>query len=363
VDAYLHQLRANLDAMRHLPGGTRLPQPSRAEERALLADLVYLPESIDPLQWLQDKRGPLTARITLYETLGFLKSFVGTAWIESGDERAVVRDVVGGLVDRASGMTPTKLREAVRRLQPLRHLSPAVIAISRGQPLSPPDRLLLDLVALPPSVDPLAWLQHEHGVYAARTAFRTVVEQGLPSHKAAIGHPVRVVQLTDVWRIERLQIGVTEIMFGPQGFALAIRVHIAVPSIPPPPPRVQDPTHGDELSELPSWAHWLISIPCWPGFDQVMDDRGHRYVVRTSEQSVSAGHKSLGGDLPDVFDSAVYERLVMVFYPAVAADATELRFTSHGTMSLTRYPELSDDTSLLPDVHADPFTWRLVIPP
>jgi hypothetical protein len=53
----------------------------------------------------------------------------------------------------------------------------------------------------------------------------------------------------------------------------------------------------------------------------------------------------------------------MAFYPAVAADATELRFTSHGTTSLTRYPELSDDTSLLPDVHADPFTWRLVIPP
>jgi hypothetical protein len=359
VDAYLHQLRANLDAMRHLPGGTRLPQPSTAEERALLAALVRLPDSIDPLQWLQDERGPLTARITLYETLGFLKSFVGTAWIESGDERAVVRDVVGGLVDRASGMTPTKLREAVRRLQPLRHLSPAVIAISRGQPLSPPARLLLDLLALPPSVDPLAWLQHEHGAYAARTAFRTVVEQGLPSHKAAIGHPVRVVQLTDVWRTERLQIGVEAIMFGPQGFALAISVHIAVPSIPPPPPQVQDPTHltRDELSEQRRWSdrwtHWLLSIPCWPGFDQVMDDRGHRYVVRTSEQSVSAG---------DVFDSAVYERLHMAFYPAVAADATELRFTSHGIMSLTHHPESSDDTSHLQDVHVDPFTWRLVIP-
>jgi hypothetical protein len=84
-----------------------------------------------------------------------------------------------------------------------------------------------------------------------------------------------------------------------------------------------------------------------------MDDRGHRYVVRTSEQGVSAG---------DVFDSAVYERLHMAFYPAVAADATELRFTSHGTMSRTRHPELSDDTSLLPDVHVDTFTWRLVIP-
>jgi hypothetical protein len=150
-------------------------------------------------------------------------------------------------------------------------------------------------------------------VHAARIAFRTVVEQGLPSHKAAIGYPIRVVQLTDVWRTERLQIGVTEIMFGPQGFALAISVHIAVPSIPPPPPRVQDPTHGDEPSELrrwtDRWTHWLISIPCWPGFDQVMDDRGHRYVVRTSEQSVSAGHKSWRGHLPDVFDSAVYERL------------------------------------------------------
>jgi hypothetical protein len=362
VDAYLPQLRANLDAMRHLPGGTRLPQPATAEERALLANLVQLPESIDPLQWLQDKRGPLTARITLYETLGFLKSFVGTAWIEAGDERAVVRDVVGGLVDRASGMTPTMLREAVRRLQPLRHLSPAVIAISRGQPLSPPDRLLLDLLALPPSVDPLAWLQHEHGAYAARTAFRTVVEQGLPSHKAAIGHPIRVFQLTDVWRTEQLQIGVTEIMFGPQGFALAIIVQIAVPSIPPPPPWVQDPTHGDELSGLPSWAHWLISIPCWEGFDQVMDDRGHRYIVRTSEQSVSAGHKSLRGHLPDVFESAVYGRLHMAFYPAVVVDATELRFTSDGITSRTYHPELPDDTSLLPEMHFDPFTWRLVIP-
>jgi hypothetical protein len=357
--AYFHQLRANLDAMRHLPGGTRLPQPSTAEERALLADLVRLPESIDPLQWLQDERGPLTARITLYETLGFLKSFVGTAWIESSDDRAVVRDVVGGLADRAGGMTPTKLREAVRRLQPLRHLSPAVIAMSRGEPLSPPDRLLLDLLVLPPSVDPLAWLQHEHGAYAARTAFRTVVEQGLPSHKATIGHPIRVVRLTDVWRTERLQFGVEAIMFGPQGFELAISVHIAVPSMPPPPPEVQDPTHltHDELTEqrrwMDHWRDWFISIPYWEGFDQVMDDRSHRYVVRTSEQGVSAG---------DVFDSAVYERLRMAFYPAVTADAAELRFTSYGIMSRTRHPESSDDTSLLPDVHVDPFTWRLVIP-
>jgi hypothetical protein len=66
--------------------------------------------------------------------------------------------------------------------------------------------------------------------------------------------------------------------------------------------------------------------------------------------------------LPDVFDSAVYEQLHMAFYPAITADATELRFTSHGTVSRTRHPELSDDTSLLPDVHFDPFTWRLVIP-
>jgi hypothetical protein len=129
--------------------------------------------------------------------------------------------------------------------------------------------------------------------------------------------------------------------------------------------RLPQPSTAEEralLADLVRLRDWFISVPRWAGFDHVMDDRGHRYVVRTSEESVSAGHKSLRGHLPDVFDSAVYERLHMVFYLNVAADATELRFTSHGIMSLTRHPELSDDTSLLLDVHVDPFTWRLVIP-
>ncbi len=339
------QQLCNLRAMRYLSPGTPLPQPATYEERRLLADLVALPDDTDPLPWLRRERGALATRIALRETLRYLRSFVGTAWIESGPDRGVVRTVVDWLRDEERNLSAETLTLAVARLQPLRSLPAALVAPtseqSRSVPPNAPARLLLELLALPPSADPLAWLEHAHGAYAAGVAFAVVLQQGLPSPQLEIGHPIRVVQLTDVRRDERLTIGIQEIMFGPEGFALAMSVNVPIPSFRT--PAAQAP--------FPPWMVWRN--PYWGGFERVADDRGHHYIVRGS-QLHTGSHPTWRHHVPAAAEDrpALFERLHMAFYPAVAADAGELLFAADATELLMT----PDDPSARPDLRIDPFT-------
>ncbi len=154
----------------------------------------------------------------------------------------------------------------------------------------------------------MAWFEREHGAYAAGVAFSVVMRQGLPDPQLEIGHPIKVVQLTDVQRDERLTVGVQEIMFGPDGFALAMSVNV------PMPPDVPSP---DPLSRWMVWRN-----PYWGGFERVSDDRGWRYIVRGDQLHVGTPPTwrhhvpaPVGGQ------RVLFERLHMAFYPAVAADA------------------------------------------
>jgi len=72
-EAFEYQPQCNLQALRHLPPGTPLPQPRDPEEQQLLADLVRLPEEADPLTWLRQERGALSARLTLCAILDLLR--------------------------------------------------------------------------------------------------------------------------------------------------------------------------------------------------------------------------------------------------------------------------------------------------
>ncbi len=334
----------NLRAMRYLPPQTYLPRPATAEERQLLDDLVALPDDADPLLWLRQERGTLTARIALYNALGIIKGLTYSAWIDSPAERAVVRDLWHLLEHRAHGIEAETLLLVLQGLRPLRELVPAIEAQFKP-PAKPSEEVLLlfDVLALSPADDPLVWLQRARGDLMARMTFSTVVQQGLPRPVLRIHPPIRAVQVAAVYRSDHLQLAAREILFGSDGFALSMSAHLTVPHLPWPDTR--------SLSGLLEWIQEWVG-PSWGGFDQVIDDRGYHYIVRYSPLTAGT-ERSCPDDFP-----ARYRPALFAFYPSIAPDVGALTFISHTTELILQPP-----ASLhLPALPIDPFTWRLAIP-
>ncbi len=346
-EVFEHQLRCNLQALRRLPPGTPLPQPPDPEEQQLLADLVRLPEETEPIAWLRGKRGALSARIALCATLDLLRILAWpplTALYPAlpDAEQAVLRDLMEMLDESNNGRVTGLLRAIVDRLHTLPEL-PTYLASARPIAADLAQRLLVDLVALPAGVDPLAWLQAERAQTAARLVFAKVLMQGLPQPPPAIARPRVYAHPTYVRRTDRFQAMVYEVAFGDEGFVLRISAHLAVP-------------------DVPSWLPG--QLPAWVGFDRVVDDQGYRYVVRFT--SMEAGSAEWCGDpLPVVFRRAAFEKLRLACYPAVSERVKELAFTSEGVVSYNAIgPERgrARESSPLLDVDIAPFAWRLVVP-
>jgi len=346
-EAFEHQLQCNLQALRHLPPGTLLPQPPDTEERQLLADLVRLPEEADPLAWLRQERGVLSARLTLCAILDLLRIMTRPPFTVQypalpADEQAVLRDLTRLLDESDNGRVVGVLRAIVDRLHTLPEL-PAYLASARPIAADLAQRLLVDLITLPAAADPLAWLQVERTHITARIAFAKVLMQGLPEPPLTIARPRVYAYPTYVRRTDRFQAMVYEVAFGDEGFAVRISAHLAMPDVPSWPPQ---------------------SPPAWVGFDRVVDDQGYRYVMRFT--AMEAGSAEWCGDpLPVVFHRAAFEKLRLACYPAVSDRVKELTFTSEGVVSYNAIgPERGParELSPLPDVDIAPFAWRLVVP-
>ena len=300
--------RQQLDTMRHLPPGTHLLEPGSVEERQLLADLIQLPAGQDPVAWLAANRGPLCARIALHAALEELRGRVvgvrRARWYGFDMPKAGERALLGQLVDLPEesdlfdaipehGLAaPDALRATLRRVRQLRGTPDPADARARGA--SP---LLADLLALPEDVDALAWLREERASQGAAMALHRLMEQARPPlHSLQIGPVVQVTFPRAVIRMERgLRVTVDEVAFGKGGTLITVRTRIRARRLP---------GRGD--------LHHVL--PRWPGFNQLVDDLGHRYLLQHYE-----------GEAGRTLWWAT-QRMRAAFYPSVAPGATRLTF-------------------------------------
>jgi len=300
--------RQQLDTMRHLPPGTHLLEPGSVEERQLLADLIQLPAGQDPVAWLAANRGPLCARIALHAALEELRGRVvgvrRARWYGFDMPKAGERALLGQLVDLPEesdlfdaipehGLAaPDALRATLGRVRQLRGTPDPADARARGA--SP---LLADLLALPEDVDALAWLREERASQGAAMALHRLMEQARPPlHSLQIGPVVQVTFPRAVIRMERgLRVTVDEVAFGKGGTLITVRTRIRARRLP---------GRGD--------LHHVL--PRWPGFNQLVDDLGHRYLLQHYE-----------GEAGRTLWWAT-QRMRAAFYPSVAPGATRLTF-------------------------------------
>jgi len=76
------RLVAQIRSLRRLPPHTRLPELYQSDQ-ALFNLLLHLPAKTDPLLWLEEERGDLTARVLLWIALNRLRAYL------HGVERAI----------------------------------------------------------------------------------------------------------------------------------------------------------------------------------------------------------------------------------------------------------------------------------
>lgn len=341
------RLREDLRALRHLPAGTWLPQPATQEERELLAELLRLPDDEDPLRWLPAERGPLMARVALWEMLQLLERRVvglqrGVArrgWAIPEGEQAVFGDLLRlppdaepfALLNTDATPSPELLRSILKQLRTIRDAPPGTLP--REPARDEQQALLQALLQLPGEVDPLRWLQAEHSDAVAGATLGRLIEQCRPTRTAHIGALMRIRRPGRVVRIPRgVRIAIKELILGEEGFTLSASLRLTPPS-----------------AMLPIWGDRLMLA--WSGFNRVVDDRGHHYLLRHYEMGVSTQLWWLR------------ERLRMTFYPAVAPQATALSFTSSpAVLRVSVIPRQTHRLLDLPDRTAGDLVWRVNVP-
>lgn len=310
-------LRNQLVAMRRLPPGTQLPQPTADDERQLLSDLVRLADDVDPLRWLQVERGPLTARVLLREELQRLKSRVvgrqrisESGWTIPPEQRMPLcglenlpADAVPFVrIEEQPDAAPEVLLSVLRQLRALQDSSgcpaPPVASTDKQEQL---EHLIRDLLSLPDDVDPLRWLQTDRGDLAAVVTLGRVLKQCLPSPTLEVGTARHVVRPRRVLRTRNLSwVKIDELVVGDKSSTIALHGWLC----------------GQHESRAAGEERFLWT---WLGFDHIIDNHGYHYIVYSREVHTGSG----------VFGWRwSREHLRMSFYPSLASNTTAVTFIS-----------------------------------
>jgi hypothetical protein len=281
--------------LRHLPPGTTFTRPTNQGEQRLLEELLLLPEDQEPLSWLIDQRLPEVATIalrclllsvrraarSLQRTLDAgrtplpeLDNWVGPLLESHGADHAFSSDTALVVPDQ-----PAELTALLHQLQHVYARSQT----SGREPFPAGDepRMSIELLRLPPTLDPVQWLATERTEWAAEYVFAI-----LTNGRTAPGEPstkiTRHLQ-ADLTAFSSLgvSIRIVSVDLLDDGFTILIRT---------------------EMTPQPDGAE---RVGYWfDGFDKVIDDRGCEYLQVNRRD-----------DWRDVRDP---ETLLLSYYPAVA---------------------------------------------
>ena len=332
------RLHEQLRAMRHLPPGTPLSWPINSDERQLCDDLLHLPDDQDPISWLRDARGLLTARIALHQLLRNVQQLVSSLRTVRASGRPVPESyeaLLGGLLRAPDPDAPfaslpddelasaESLREALRALQA--QLGTPGSTFQRRKPGQETEELIAELLSLPQETDPLEWLRRIHGTAAATITLAHLLSQVVPSPaidiSTAIGPLIATLKPGAKAVAPPLEVVIERMALGQEGFLLSIAAFLPRSGFAPP----------DMEDGRAAWS--------WPGFDRVIDDRGHSYLLRQHEvASLSPGLRHRRGTVR------------LAYYPAVAHDAQILTFSSRPAVLTAITASADERPRELPDV-------------
>lgn len=303
-------LADTLWALRRLPPDTPLSELPRPDERRLFAEVLAEHAEGDVLTWLAQERGLVVAPIAMRALLEHVSEVAlaerrrrAAGYASPAEILTLVGDLLLVPAERWPfpwrGQPPDTSPEALlRTFQWVRE--------RRGTPGLEPtpgmrtakDRLLVGLLGLPPDVDPLRWLQEEHGPAAAELALRYLVERRLASLPAApdLGTIVRTDRRHAIVGMPGARLVITTVTLGTKGFSLVGRGRIA----------------KRRLREAVAWP----AMPDWLGFNRVMDNRGYRYLVYGRRSRWMTGLWHWNGQVE------------MAYYPAPAPGADTITFVA-----------------------------------
>lgn len=92
-------------------------------------------------------------------------------------------------------------------------------------------------------------------------------------------------------------------------------------------------------------------VPSWRGFDRVLDDRGHHYLIWATE--THGGTDLLGWK----------QEVTLALYPAIVPEATELTFLAQPlVIESYGHDRAADRVIPLPAREAGDVVWRLPLP-
>ncbi len=346
-DFHLHE---QLIALRHLRPGTRLPHPQGPLARQLRDELLQLSDERDPLLWLQQERGLVTALLMLSLALDLashlylsmqqmlhLSSEPGTILQREQitEYEAQQATLFGRLLTFAGDYPPpavsleriTGISDSGHLLTELARLRqqsalPTEFSPSRSSDEPGITLLLSDLLRLPGTRDPLQWLQEERGDLSAREVLAYLVRQSCPPPDFLQDAPqVRssVHPETHLRIRSNLSVHIERIDFYEQGFAIYLRA------------RLRDP---EATGKRPPHAPPFFPNQ-WKGFDRIVDNHGWYYL------SQSEVH-------PFLRLWWWQERIILRCYPSVG-DAQELFVQSQpAALAAYRIPLLGNELVPIP---------------
>lgn len=335
--------RARANAVRHLPPGTVLRRPSGAVEQRLWADLLALPSEADPWTWLCHERGEATAMLALRLVLDYARRQCKTLRrLPAGISiPAAYRRFWGDLLSvpapnhpftrglwRPPPAAPAELRDLIAQMRP----SMRPLAVTELPRLDARLSLLADLLSVPASVDPIAWLRERRALPAAFVSIAHVLNQCLPQRNALRpSGPVRhlVPGHVRICASRRMLIMVERLTFDDVGCLCLIHLTAYF--------SLRGVIRRDDLH---------AAIPMWRGFTEVSDDRGYQYLTEVVE---SQGGTNLWG---------WKQKLTLSVYPNVSA-ARELTFMARPVLMHVINHTLHE---VIPVTVPGNLLWRVAVP-